>query len=88
MKEDDIDVSTHTSNHINEYNHIYLDFIITVCDNANENCPIFLSKAKKFYHNFPDPAKTVGTDHEIAAEFRTARLSIKEYSQNFVVENL
>ncbi|MDQ7961051.1 arsenate reductase ArsC [Flavobacterium lindanitolerans] len=88
MKEDSIDIAAHTSNHIDEYSHINFDFIITVCDNANENCPIFLSKGKKFHHNFPDPAKAVGTDHEITAQFRTVRQSIKEYSQNFVAENL
>ena len=88
MKEDGIDISAHTSNHIDEYSHINFDFIITVCDNANESCPIFLSKAKKFHHNFPDPAKAAGTDHEITAQFRTVRQSIKEYSRNFVAENL
>ena len=57
MKEDGIDISKHTSNNIDQYYDIEFDFVITVCDNAKENCPVFPTKAKKFHHNFPDPAK-------------------------------
>ena len=84
MKEDNIDISHHTSNHINEYRNIDFDFIITVCDNAKENCPFFPSKAKKFHHNFPDPAKATGTEEEVLNQFRIVRQMIKEYSQTFV----
>lgn len=45
------------------------DYIITVCDNAKERCPVFPSKAKKFHHNFSDPAKTTGSEDKIMAEF-------------------
>src|ERR1700754_2203743 len=57
MKEDGVDISHHTSNHVEEYKNISFDFIITVCDNAKERCPFFPSMAMKFHHNFPDPAK-------------------------------
>lgn len=88
MKEDGIDISAHTSNHIDEYDNISFDFVITVCDNAKESCPIFPTKAKKFHHNFPDPAKATGTHEEIAKQFREVRQSIKNYCRNFVAENL
>src|ERR1700761_1320776 len=52
MQDDGIDISTHTSNNIDESRNINFDFVITVCDNANERCPVFPSTAKKFHHNF------------------------------------
>src|SRR6187431_1316474 len=70
MLEDGIDISKHTSNNINEYRDIDFDFVITVCDNANERCPFFPTTAKKFHHNFRDPAKATGTEEEIREEFR------------------
>jgi len=87
MKEEDIDISNHTSNNINEYASIPFDFVITVCDNAKERCPFFPSQAVRFHYNFPDPAKAVGTDAEILEQFRIVRESIKAYCQNFVLEN-
>ncbi|HSN10427.1 MAG TPA: arsenate reductase ArsC [Hanamia sp.] len=88
MKEDGIDISHHTSNHIDEYRNIDFDYVITVCDNAKERCPYFPSSAKKFHHNFPDPAKAKGTEEEILNEFRKVRDMIKSYCREFVVENI
>ena len=88
MKEDGIDISQHTSNNIDEYFNIDFDFVITVCDNAKERCPFFPTNAKKFHHNFPDPAKATGTDEEILEQFREVRQMIKSYSQQFVTINL
>ncbi len=88
MAEDGVDISMHTSNHADEYADINFDFIITVCDNAKENCPYFPSKAVRFHYNFPDPAKAQGTEAEIMNEFRTVRNQIKTYCQQFVAENL
>ncbi len=88
MKEDGIDISHHTSNNIDEYFNIDFDFVITVCDNAKERCPIFPTKAKKFHQNFPDPAKALGTEEEIAAQFRQVRQMIKNYALQFVADNL
>ena len=88
MKDDGIDISHHISNNVDEYNNVDFDFVITVCDNANERCPIFPSKAKKFHRNFPDPAKAKGTEEEVAEEFRKVREMIKEYCRIFVAENL
>lgn len=88
MQEDGIDISNHTSTNIDEYYDIDFDFVITVCDNAKERCPFFPTKAKKFHHNFSDPAKAKGTDQEINEQFREVRQQIKEYCERFVAENL
>lgn len=87
MKEDGIDISKHTSNNIDEYFEIPFDYVITVCDNAKERCPFFPTQAQKFHYNFPDPAKATGTDEEIFSEFRNVRLMIKDYCQEFVLNN-
>jgi arsenate reductase len=86
MKEDGIDISNHTSNNVLEYSGIDFDFVITVCDNAKERCPYFPSNAIKFHHNFPDPAKAVGTEEEILNSFRSVRAQIKEYAKGFIKE--
>lgn len=88
MLEDGINISNHTSNHIDEYAAIDFDMVITVCDNAKERCPYFPTKAKKFHHNFPDPAKATDSDEEIMNQFRTVREQIKRYCRQFVEDNL
>ena len=52
MAEDGIDISSHTSNNIEEFDNIEFDLVVTVCDNAKERCPYFPTKAKKFHQNF------------------------------------
>ncbi len=88
MQEDNIDISHHTSNNIEEYFAVEFDFVITVCDNAKEACPYFPTKAKKYHYNFPDPAKAKGTDEEVKEKFRTVRQLIRDYCEEFVTENL
>jgi arsenate reductase len=88
MLEDGIDISGHSSNHVDEYRNIDFDFVITVCDNARERCPWFPTNAKKFHHNFPDPAKATGTKEEIAGEFSRVREMIKDYCRQFVATEL
>ncbi|KGO92849.1 arsenate reductase ArsC [Flavobacterium subsaxonicum] len=88
MGEDGLDISLHTSNNIEEYFDVNFDYVITVCDNAKERCPFFPTQAKKFHYNFPDPAKATGSEEEIMDEFRRVRGMIKEYSENFVQQNL
>ena len=87
MLADGIDISHHTSNNVNEYLAVKFDFIITVCDHANEVCPVFPSSAKKFHFNFPDPAKVTGVEEEIILEFRRVRELIKVYCKEFVTLN-
>jgi len=88
MKEDGIDISHHTSNNINEYKDLDFDFVITVCDNAKERCPFFPSRAKRFHHNFPDPAKAKGTEEQIMQQFKQVRDMIRNYCKEFVTTNL
>jgi len=88
MAEDHIDISKHTSNHVDEYLSISFDMVITVCDNANEACPFFPGKVERFHENFPDPAKAVGTTEEVMDQFRNVRDLIKVYSANFVSVHL
>lgn len=83
MKEDGVDISNHTSNHVDEYKEIDFDILITVCDHANEVCPILPIKIIRIHHSFPDPAKYIGTDLEILESFRNVRNEIKKYFQNF-----
>lgn len=88
MAKDGIDILGHTSNNVDEYYDINFDYIITVCDNAKENCPFFPSKAERFHNNFPDPAKAQGTEEEIIQEFVRVRDMIKQYSQDFIKEHI
>ncbi len=88
MNEVGIDISNHTSNHVDEYANIDFDFIITVCDNAKERCPYFPSKAERFHYNFPDPAKATGTEEEVMNEFRRVRALINDYYKDFAEKHL
>ena len=89
MEADGIDISNHTSNHVDEYKDVNFDFIITVCDHANENCPFIPSKnAIRLHHNFFDPSKVSGTDEVKHQAFLKARNEIKEYFNEFVKEKL
>ncbi len=85
MKEDGIDISAHTSNHVDEYLHIPFDLILTVCDHASERCPIFPSTAKRIHQNFSDPAKASGTDEEIMEAFRSVREEIKSFCRELAI---
>ncbi len=82
MKESGIDISSHTSNHVNEYLQIPFDIIFTVCDHAKENCPYIPSNGKRFHHNFSDPSKVKGTEEEIANAFRKTRDEIRDYCKS------
>lgn len=79
MEEDGIDISAQTSNNLEEYRGINFDYIITVCDNAAERCPVFPGNAQNFHYNFPDPAKATGSEETVMAQFRYTRELIKEY---------
>jgi arsenate reductase len=82
MAEAGIDISNHTSNHVDEYRNISFDLILTVCDHAAEQCPIFPSSAQRIHKNFPDPAKAVGSEEEIIASFRHTRNLIHHFCEN------
>jgi arsenate reductase len=86
MANDGIDISAHTSNHVDEYLVIPFDYVITVCDNAKEACPYFPGNVQRFHYNFPDPAKAIGTTEEVMNEFKRVRDMIKGYTADFVKE--
>lgn len=89
MSEDRIDISNHTSNHVDEYEGIQWDFILTVCDHAKENCPFIPSKnAKRIHHNFFDPSKVVGTEEEKHSAFEKARNEIRDFCKEFIANEL
>ena len=88
MAEDHIDISAHTSNHVDEYKDIKFDIVITVCDNANEACPFFPGDTARFHNNFPDPAKATGPEENVLDEFRSVRNRIKVYSADFAQRHL
>lgn len=88
MAEDHLDISGHTSNHVDEYLPIPFDYVITVCDNANEACPYFPGNVKRFHQNFPDPAKATGTPDEIMNEFRRVRDMVKIYAADFISQQI
>jgi arsenate reductase len=85
MAADGIDISDHTSNHVDEYLNIPFELIITVCDHASERCPIFPSTAQRIHHNFPDPAKAIGTDEEILEAFKKVREEIKAFCKGLEI---
>ncbi len=84
MKEVGIDISHHTSNHVDEYKDIEHDYIITVCDRAHESCPVFIGSGKRIHYNFPDPDAANGTEEEIMDSFRSTRNLIHAFCKGFV----
>ena len=85
MKEDNIDISNYSSNHIDEYLSIDFDYIITVCDHAKESCPLFdLKDAIKIHKNFSDPSKTDSKSNLFLENFRAVRDDIKKYCIDFI----
>jgi arsenate reductase len=61
-----------------EFRQVDFDFVVTVCDDAAENCPVWLGKGKRTHISFPDPAKAEGTEAEIMQVFRTVRDDIEQ----------
>jgi arsenate reductase len=61
------------SKHADTFRQMPLDLVVTVCDDAAENCPVWLGQGKRVHLGFPDPAKVVGSDEEITAVFRQVR---------------
>ena len=83
MQRDGIDISNHTSNKLDEYNGTNFDFIITVCDQANESCPHIISKNSiRIHKNFIDPSK-IQNSNDMDLDFDNCRDEIKEFAMNF-----
>jgi arsenate reductase len=89
MKEVGIDISHHKPKSIEIYLDDVWDYVITVCDNANETCPVFLGKVNHRLHfGFEDPSKVIGSEEHIWSEFRRVRNEIKKAFYKFYFENI
>ena len=73
MKEIGIDISGHSSKHLDEFLNRNVDTVITVCGNADQACPMFPGQVNRFHWGFDDPAHATGTVEEILNEFRRVR---------------
>jgi len=87
MKEEGIDLSAHYPQKVDEFLGKPFDFVITVCDHAQENCPIFTGSVKQQLHiGFDDPAEATGTEEEIYEVFRKVRDEIREKFYAYYLE--
>ncbi len=83
MAEAGVDISDYTSKQIDDLAGIDFDYVVTVCDNAREQCPIFPGRAKLIHKAFSDPYFATGSEEEIMAEFRSVRDQIKAFVKEF-----
>jgi arsenate reductase len=88
MAERGIDISGHRSKHVDELSAHRFDYVITVCDNANEHCPVFPDAPRRIHWSFPDPAAVEGDRAERLEAFRRVRDSLEEALHQFVLTNL
>jgi arsenate reductase len=84
MGEIGIDISGHRSKSINEFMGQEFRYVITVCDNANESCPVFPGKTERIHWSFEDPAARQGTEEERRAAFRRIRDQIDARIRAFI----
>ncbi len=89
MKEIGINISGGVPENVDKYLNQQFDYVITVCDNAKETCPVFIGNVKKQLHfGFEDPADAVGTEEEVLSEFRKVRDEIKRDFDKFYEKDL
>ncbi|MFW5820061.1 MAG: arsenate reductase ArsC [Bacteroidota bacterium] len=89
MKDEDIDISNHKPEVVNKYLDENWDYVITVCDDANETCPFFPGEVKHRLHmGFEDPSHATGTDEFIWNEFIRVRNEIKEAFKKLYTEEI
>jgi len=82
MAEAGVDISGHTSKHVDDLSGVRFDYVVTVCDNAAESCPIFPGKAKKLHHSFQDPprlAREASSEEEAMSHYRRVRDEIRAF---------
>jgi arsenate reductase len=83
MKEVGIDITSHRSKHVDEFADQNFDYVLTVCDNAKESCPVFLGKATRLHHTFNDPAAVEGAEEKRLGAFREVRDELHAYLKRF-----
>ena len=86
MKEVGIDLSGHRSKHVDEFADQSFDYVLTVCDNAKESCPIFPGHGNRIHRAFDDPAALEGSEQHRLALFRRVRDEIRAYLETFPPE--
>jgi arsenate reductase len=86
MGEIGIDISGHRSKSVDEFAGQAFDYVITVCDNAKESCPIFPATTKRIHWSLEDPAAVQGSKEERRAEFRRIRDQIRSLLRQFAQE--
>jgi len=79
MAEEGVDISMQQSQHVDEFSGIDFDYVVTLCDNAFENCPVFSGKARIVHKPFDDPYFASGSEEEIMATFRKVRDDIRTF---------
>ena len=84
MQEIGVDISEHRSKSVDEFVNQQFDLVITVCDNANESCPVFPGAAQRLHWPFTDPAAVEGTFDERLSAFREVRVLIADRIQGFL----
>jgi arsenate reductase len=88
MREIGIDISGHRSKHVDAFKNQQFDYVITVCDNARESCPLFIGKTIRLHESFDDPPPaTEGTEEERMAVFRRVRDELRQYLREFAASN-
>jgi arsenate reductase (thioredoxin) len=83
MKELGIDISSHRSKHVQEFENQSFDVVLTVCDSAKESCPVFPCQSNRVHKGFEDPAAFKGTEEERLSLFRRVRDEIRNYLKVF-----
>lgn len=83
MQEVGIDITGHRSKNVDEFAGQRFDYVITVCDNARETCPVFFGAPQKLHHDFDDPAAFKGSEEERLAVFRRVRDQLRAYLRDF-----
>jgi arsenate reductase len=83
MREVGIDISWQRSKHVDEFSGQQFDYVITVCDNARESCPVFFGNARKLHHSFEDPAAADGSAEQRLTVFRRVRDELRAYLREF-----
>jgi arsenate reductase len=87
MREIGIDISGHRSKSVDEFAGQAFDYVITVCDNAKESCPIFPATTKRIHWSLEDPAAVQGAEEQQLSEFRRVRDQLRSLLRQFVQEN-
>ena len=89
MAEAGIDISNHYPKNADKYINDEWDYVITVCDDANETCPVFTGKVKHRLHmGYEDPSLRTGTDEYLLSEFRRIRDGIKDDFRTLYLNNI